>query len=549
MASMLHASTVRIGVLVGLAGVGFVVAQPESGPRIGMPMRVTNLPRVDQDAMRARVQDPPVQTSRTTGAQIGLNFVGSDIFQAGFIPPDTMGAPGLDHYVELINGRYAVYDKSTGALVQSSSLDDFWLDAGVALTNFTFDPRVIFDADSGRWFAAAVTNAGRPSSAFLVAVSNSDDPTVGWTGFSVDADSDDEQWADFPTMGVDADGMYVSGNMFPTGSAGFMINVLVIPKADLAQAVPTVANATLIEDLDFGDVGFALQPAVNPEGLGNPTPILAEFDTGSGVVRRTSIVGPITSPSVDVSAPFVTVPAASSPPLADQPPSPSQKDPLDSGGTRIRSCVPFVDGNLWAVQGVESNGRPALRWLRIDEATSTLAESGVLTAPNLGFIYGSIAVNIDGDVVVGATGVGPDQAASCYAFTGHFDGTSTAFDAPLLLRAGVDDYERTDGVGRNRWGDYSSTMVDPTDPKRFWTIQEFVIDNDVWATNITEIVFPGGQICRADLNNDDDLDFFDVSLFLTLFGNDDLTVDFNNDGVLNFFDVSTFLAEFTAGCP
>ncbi len=52
-----------------------------------------------------------------------------------------------------------------------------------------------------------------------------------------------------------------------------------------------------------------------------------------------------------------------------------------------------------------------------------------------------------------------------------------------------------------------------------------------------------------DFVDDDQLDFFDVSVFLGLFANGDLDADINDDGFLNFFDVSDFLNAFAAGCP
>lgn len=55
--------------------------------------------------------------------------------------------------------------------------------------------------------------------------------------------------------------------------------------------------------------------------------------------------------------------------------------------------------------------------------------------------------------------------------------------------------------------------------------------------------------CIADMNSDGVLDFFDVSVFLTAFGNEELVADFTSDGVWDFFDVSAFLSAFSAGCP
>ena len=56
-------------------------------------------------------------------------------------------------------------------------------------------------------------------------------------------------------------------------------------------------------------------------------------------------------------------------------------------------------------------------------------------------------------------------------------------------------------------------------------------------------------VCSADLTGDGQLDFFDVSAFLTAFGNTDPIADFNGDGAFDFFDVSAFLTVFGEGCP
>lgn len=55
--------------------------------------------------------------------------------------------------------------------------------------------------------------------------------------------------------------------------------------------------------------------------------------------------------------------------------------------------------------------------------------------------------------------------------------------------------------------------------------------------------------CLADLSGDGNLNFFDVSAFLSAFGKMQSEADFTGDGMYNFFDVSAFLAAFSAGCP
>lgn len=58
-----------------------------------------------------------------------------------------------------------------------------------------------------------------------------------------------------------------------------------------------------------------------------------------------------------------------------------------------------------------------------------------------------------------------------------------------------------------------------------------------------------GPPCPADLTDDGALDFFDVSAFLTAFGNQDPAADFTGDSSFDFFDVSAFLTAFGMGCP
>ena len=55
--------------------------------------------------------------------------------------------------------------------------------------------------------------------------------------------------------------------------------------------------------------------------------------------------------------------------------------------------------------------------------------------------------------------------------------------------------------------------------------------------------------CPADFTNDGELNFFDVSAFLTAFAANDPAADLNNDAQFNFFDVSDFLSYFADGCP
>jgi hypothetical protein len=58
--------------------------------------------------------------------------------------------------------------------------------------------------------------------------------------------------------------------------------------------------------------------------------------------------------------------------------------------------------------------------------------------------------------------------------------------------------------------------------------------------------FACGRSCPSDYNCDGEINFFDVSAFLTDWLNGE---DYNGDGSTDFFDVSAFLNDFSTGCP
>ncbi|UYV11452.1 MAG: hypothetical protein NCW75_09075 [Phycisphaera sp.] len=62
------------------------------------------------------------------------------------------------------------------------------------------------------------------------------------------------------------------------------------------------------------------------------------------------------------------------------------------------------------------------------------------------------------------------------------------------------------------------------------------------------LVYAGGQPCRADFDGDGQLTIFDFLAFQNAFDAGDLLADFDGDGALTIFDFLAFQNEFDAGC-
>jgi len=476
------------------------------------------------------------------------NFAGSKFLgeSQGFFPPDTQGAVGPSDITEFVNGEYDVYDK-TGNHLQSSTLNQFWTNAGVSFNSFTYDPRVVYDPFSNRWYAAAADNPGQQNN-FLLAVSKTSDPTAGWTGFTINSDSTGTRWADYPTLGFNNDGVYLAANMFSINGSNCSqctTTIVAVPKSSLLAG--TDANYTKFENQSPNSIGFSVQPVVNLDNNGLPEALLSSYNTPGGLLKRSDITGSINAPSTvqlngshgntnpaasinggssttsigstqlgnpiavtdpDLPAlPIFSVGQASAPtlstnngfisskpyntaPSAQQPGGPNT---IDTSDTRLSSNVVLKNGIIWGVQDVQNpnSNRAAMRFFKIRASDNTVLQDQLIGDPNSDYYYGSIAVNSPNDVVIGFSRSSSQEYASSYAVLGEPDSSGNImFNTPVLLHSGQASYQQLDGNSTNRWGDYSATVLDPSDPSgsTFWTFQETadVVANS-WDTEITQL--------------------------------------------------------------
>src|SRR5436190_11264564 len=108
---------------------------------------------------------------------VGVGLAG---FVPNFNPPDTNGRVGATQYVQWNNASFAVFNKTTGALLYGPAAGNtlFQSLGGDCATHNDGDPTVAYDILSGRWILAQFVVGGSPDfSHECVAVSQTEDAT------------------------------------------------------------------------------------------------------------------------------------------------------------------------------------------------------------------------------------------------------------------------------------------------------------------------------------------------------------------------------------
>ncbi len=428
--------------------------------------------------------------------QIGQNFTGATLgVDSLALPPDPNGAVGPNHFVEFINGRVSIYDKTSGARLATMTDLDFWIKAGVSMPSNldVTDPRLIFDPASQRWFVSEVdVDANNSvSNRFLLAVSASANPTGAWHGFAFLADPVTAYFADFPTLGLDGAGVYLSGDLFDINGNSIGPTLVAIPKSQLLSSSPTVAGRTSFGALNYATDGAILQPAVCQGPASSSGAVLAMGDLGFDMNPHSTLVNTtIANPGSPGQATLLPPATISVPPyvIPLDPTQPNGRSNLDDGDARLSAMVYRVGDVLYGVHSLEIDNRAAIQWFEVNATNHTLIQSGTIKDSNLELFYPSIAANADGVVVVACNGCSLTTYVGCYAAVGETVNGTLSFGGLQLLKAGVANYQNRDATGTSRWGDYSTTSVDPTDPYRFWTIQMYAAGSSTWATQISELI-------------------------------------------------------------
>lgn len=421
----------------------------------------------------ARILMEALESRTLLTASVVNSFAGKGL--NGWIPPDTMGAVGPAHVVDLINDYFQVHDKSTGSALLSKTGDQFWADAGVSGLS-AFDQRIIFDTITQRWFAITDSNAGVANNSLGVAVSATADPTGLWKGIAFSSAPGTSNWADYPTFGLDANGIYIGANMFSTAGSYQGAKLWAIPKADLLWTGTGAPTGAHVNTFNLSPAG-TLMPVHDLNASKAATgPAYVINRSGSGINLRTvTWSGTVATLS---SASTIGISGASSGPVnGTQPGTGTQY--LDALDGRINNAL-ITNGSssLWTLLSTTIGGRAGAVWAQINLNTRTVTQSGNLADANADILFPSIAANDAGDAMIGFTKVGGTTLAPIYPSvwaTGRL-GTDAAgtLQKQVQIKAGSAWYTDNGGAGTNaRFGDYSITWVDPSDTTKFWTYQEY----------------------------------------------------------------------------
>ncbi|MBL8764594.1 MAG: immunoglobulin domain-containing protein [Phycisphaerae bacterium] len=444
---------------------------------------------------------------------LGTEFNGPTLSSSGFVPPDTQGAVGPTQVLMAANGRITVYSKAGAVGGLNVVIDTFF--NSVRNGSGISDPQVRYDETSGRWFVVAV-NTSTPNRVVLAVSSGSTiTNSASFTFFFFQWDtvtptnaSDTNGFYDYPSLGVDANALYIGGNVFNASFNG--CTAFVVRKSSMTSGGPIVVTPFRRIVASAGGAG-----PYSPRGVDNNDPAATEgYFVGPAnnafsriTIRRVTNPGGTPSISADLN---VTVPTTVNPQTQNQLSGAATLDSLDDRlfAAQIRKNRQTGLVSMWAAHNIEVNAsgagsttgsRNGSRWYEIQSLTGTptLRQSGTLFDPAasnpLGYWIPSVAMSGQGHMALGASYAGATANPGC-AVAGRLSAdTLGATQAVTVAEVSASSYA-AQGAGENRWGDYSSVWVDPTDDMTMWAFIEYCNTSNSWACRAIQLKAPAPAI-------------------------------------------------------
>jgi len=431
-----------------------------------------------------------------------------------------MGAVGPTQFLVAVNGRIRVFSKNNGAKGElDADIDSFF--SSVRGGEVTTDPQVRYDRLSGRWFIVII-NVSTNNNRIMLAVSDGATITSAtvWTFYyfqqnQVTPSGDNGCFADYPSLGIDANALYIGVNQF-CNRAFRNTTGYVIRKSSVLDGAQIVVSAFrgLIDT-----AGSTLTNGIfSPHGVDNDDPNASEgyfIGTDSGsfgrlVLRRVSNAGgvPVLSPNI-----YINVLATSTAiTVRHKGNINGVNGRLDAIDDRLLSAH-LQNGSLWTAHNIAVNNtgttdaprtRNAARWYevvdlntsapRLQQAGTLFAETGTNTEDERNYWMPSLAISGQGHMLLGCNTAGTNEYVNAALAVRWATDALGALQSPQLFTASPAPYNPSSNSGnqqgRRRWGDYSFTSLDPCDDMTMWTIQQFCDAANSYGLRVAKVAAP-----------------------------------------------------------
>src|SRR3989442_8098328 len=445
---------------------------------------------VDDPSPFVGAPTPSTSTPSVTGQFEGLaNSDNAALTGSRVLPPDDGLGVGPSHVFQMVNIVGRISDK-LGTPISSFSLQSFFgVDSGFGES----DPRVIYDAISGRWFAVYLQYSfAQSSSSIILAVSTTNNPTGTFCRYRVGNPTVEMFLQDYPMLGVSDDKVVISYNGFAFPSLVFIgAGYYVLNKSDLTACSAAVRLARSAPS----------QSSVTPhpaQSLTSTSDLFMPMHASPSAITLLRISGvPGVSP-VTATASSFPIRAWNAPPNASQAGSAVL---LDTGDDRVLS-VAWRNNSLWLAGNeactptADSSARSCLRLVELATDTTTVRQDMTFGASGVYDFYPALRPDGAANLHVVFT------SSSASTFAGAQVTGRLAPDPPNTLgpstqiRAGGGAQTASSG----RMGDYSAAAVDPSDTSLVWVVAEYIQSSGSanWGTFIARLQMVAGAPTVVD---------------------------------------------------
>jgi hypothetical protein len=424
-----------------------------------------------------------------------VNFDG--LGSGGAVPPDTYGEVGMNHYFQVTNLSYAIYNKTGSKILGPIANSSMW--TGMPNNSNDGDAVVLYDEQADRWLFTqfSLPTSFTPPCYQMIAVSQTPDPTGPWYRYEFAF----SYMPDYPKFGVWPNGYFMSDNRFSSGGGYQGSGVAAFDRTAMLSGDPNAQMVTINPSTGEGfvtmmpsDCDGPFPPASTPNYFtyikmsGSQHLRIYEFHTDWANPGNSSF-GNYTDLPV---TPFTQMPGAGVPQLGSS-------RMLETLSDRLMYRLQFRQFNGYSAMVVNhcvnaGSGPAGVRWYQLKNSGSgwTIYQQSTYAPADGKYRWmASVAMDTAESIALGYS-VSSSTIHPQIRYTGRFknDALNTM---TVTERHIVDGNGSQTGSwsGRSRWGDYSGMSVDPASPTTFWYTQEYyqTTSDGNWATRIASFTF------------------------------------------------------------